>query len=254
MPGSIEFTNKRGLKILFEEDTHKYSSVIDGKEIVYTSVTSVIHKYAKPFDADKIAPFSAKKAGVSVEEIKRQWAEAGKRACIFGTRTHEICEDIILGREPRNSAKDLREEFVFKHAINMAKALKTKVDIISPERPVFDVKLKIAGTIDLLAKSKKDNSYIIIDWKTNATIDSENKYGDKMLFPLEDLADCNFNHYALQLNTYEYLLKYSGEVPFDTPFKRYLIHLTETGGKFIELPEMQSRVKDIIIDHLVNQK
>ena len=41
------------------------------------------------------------------------------------------------------------------------------VDILGIEKIVFDHRLKLAGTIDLFAKSRKDGSYLIIDHKTN---------------------------------------------------------------------------------------
>lgn len=37
------------------------------------SVSGIIKKYSNPFNTDQIAPFSAKKAGVTVKEIKRRW-------------------------------------------------------------------------------------------------------------------------------------------------------------------------------------
>lgn len=248
MPGCSESILPNGVKVKFVEDTHKYSSIIDNKELEYVSVTTLIGKYYDPFDADKIAPFSARKLGKTVEEVKEMWKQSGAEACRFGTRTHEICEDTIRGLSPRNIAESQKEECVFKHAVSMAMKLKESIDIIAPEKMIADSDLGIAGTIDLLGKSRKDGSYLIIDWKTNKEIDTENKYGERMRAPVSHLENTAFSHYSLQLNLYQYLLKHAGYVDKNAKFKMALVHLTMDEPKLIMLPDMQSEVKDILID------
>jgi len=49
----------------------------------------------------------------------------------------------------------------------MAKKFRQSIDILGVEMIVFSPRLRIAGTIDLFAKSRKDGSYLIIDHKTN---------------------------------------------------------------------------------------
>ena len=74
-----------------------------------------------------------------------------------------------------------------------------------------DGKLRIAGQIDLLVK--KGNKIIIGDWKTNKKIelksffDSKTKCSTKMKYPLNNLDDCNYNHYCLQLSTYAWMIQ-----------------------------------------------
>ena len=74
-----------------------------------------------------------------------------------------------------------------------------------------DGKLRIAGQIDLLVK--KGNKIIIGDWKTNKKIDlksffdSKTKTSSKMKYPLNNLDDCNYNHYCLQLSTYAWMIQ-----------------------------------------------
>ena len=74
-----------------------------------------------------------------------------------------------------------------------------------------DGKLRIAGQIDLLVK--KGNKIIIGDWKTNKKIelksffDSKTKSSTKMKYPLNNLDDCNYNHYCLQLSTYAWMIQ-----------------------------------------------
>ena len=71
--------------------------------------------------------------------------------------------------------------------------------------------LRIAGQVDLIVKS--GNEITIIDHKTNKNIDqksgfdSVSKANFKMKYPLNNLMDCNFYHYTLQLSTYAWMLQ-----------------------------------------------
>lgn len=53
----------------------------------------------------------------------------------------------------------------------MAKSFYDRLDILGVEKIVFSPSLRLAGTIDLFARSRKDGTYLIIDHKTNASID-----------------------------------------------------------------------------------
>jgi ATP-dependent exoDNAse (exonuclease V) beta subunit len=252
MPSTSEAINPHNVKIEFYEDTHTYKSIVDGKEIDYISVSTLAGKYFPKFESEKIAGFTAKKRGISTQEVLDEWSKAGKDACIYGTRIHETCEDTILNRPLRNTANTDKEKIVFPFAINIANKFKKELDIIGVEYLVFNEKLKIAGTIDLLAKSKTDNTYYIIDWKTNKSIDVENKYGNKGLYPIQDLDDTNYVHYALQLGLYEYILKSTGYINTDAVVKKVLIHLNETKPQKYELPDMSDHVKNIILENILN--
>ena len=71
--------------------------------------------------------------------------------------------------------------------------------------------LKVSGQIDLLIVDGLDIT--IIDWKTNQKIDKQSFYDKNrksnvmMKHPLNNLQDCNFNHYQLQLSLYAYMLQ-----------------------------------------------
>ena len=254
MPGTSKAKSPSGIEIVFEELTHKYTSEVNGKLIDYTSGTTFIHKFIPEFDpTGVITARCAKKQGVSVEELKKQWSEKGRIATTLGTRCHEICEDIELGREVRNKAQDEKEERMFSNAAKMATAFKQKIDILGVEKIVFSPELQIAGTIDLFAKSRKDGTYLIIDHKTNKSIDQENKWNNFCLEPIKHVPNLNFWHYGLQLNLYAYLLKYGKWVPKDAKFKFFLNHITESEASLIALPDMQLEIRDMMIDFLLKK-
>lgn len=118
----------------------------------------------------------ALKEGLTVAEIKEKWAAKGRESCRLGTRMHETCEDVFLGNKFRNEPENAIEKKRFDNAIAMSRKIKQRLDILGIEKIVFDHELGIAGTIDFLGRSKKDGTYIIIDHKSNAEIDVENKY------------------------------------------------------------------------------
>lgn len=254
MPSCSKAKNPRGVELTFIESDHSYKSLIDGKEISYISVTTILGKYFPPFDpTGEITKRCAIKEGISVEELQAKWKKKGADSCNFGTRVHECCEDIELGRDLRNKPANEREEKTFPNAVKMAQKLRQSIDIIGVEKLVFDDRLQIAGTIDLLGKSRKNGDYLIIDHKTNEKIEQFNTFKKFCLEPISHIADISYYHYALQLSLYQYLLKFGGYIPKDAKVRLFLNHITTEGTKLIELPSLQSEIKDVIIDFLMRK-
>ena len=251
MPGTSTSVNPSGIKITFEETSHKYWSMIDEKRIDYISGTTFVHKFIPFFDEQKISAMVAKKKGVSQQEILDEWHQKRDESCYFGTKVHETAEDVLNSRPLRNIPQNAKEEIVFNRAKSLATKFKNELDILGVEQIVFDHRLKIAGTIDLLARSKKDGSVLILDWKTNSEIKLENSF-EKCLFPINHLDNCNFYHYALQLSLYQFLLSYAGYYPKDTKFKRILIHINAGSGNIVQVPDLTSEIKDMVIAWLTN--
>ena len=81
----------------------------------------------------------------------------------------------------------------------MAEKFRVGLDILDVEKIVFSPFLPkpIAGTIDLLARSRKDGSVLVLDWKTSKTIDRDNCWNKFGLDPIRHIPDLNFYHYSL---------------------------------------------------------
>lgn len=250
MPGTSTSTNPSGIKITFEEKSHKYWSFIDGNELKYISGTTFIHKFIPFFDEMRISAMVAKKRGVSQQEILNEWHQKRDESCYFGTKVHETAEDVLTGRPFRNIPQNPKEQIVFDKAKTFAQKFKSELDILGVEQIVFDHRLKIAGTIDLLAKSRKDGSILIIDWKTNSDLKRENAF-EKCLQPIDHLDNCNYWHYGLQLSLYQYLLTFGGYYPKDTKFKRMLIHINTVDTEVVQVPDLTSEIKDMVIASII---
>ena len=257
MPSCSTAKNPQGVEITFNEQYHSYKSVIDGKEISYVSGTTFLSKFFKPFDpTGEITARCAKRDGLTVEQLKQKWAEKGKKSCYYGTRLHETCEDTLLQRDLRNTPDSPEEDARFKNGIKAAKSILQKFDIIGIEKIVFSHQLPtpIAGTIDLLCKSKLDGSYCIFDWKTNEKIEKDNKYNSFCLDPISYLPDTSLYHYGLQLSLYQFIMEYQHYVPNGTQFKRALIHITSDNAEVIKIPDLTKEIRDLVIYSAANSQ
>lgn len=256
MPGTSKAKNPAGIDIVFTEDTHEYKSIINSKVIDYISGTTFLGQYFPKFDPDgSITARCAKKQGLTVEALRKQWNAKGAESCRLGTRMHETIEDALYGRKLRNIAESEIEQSRFNNAITMAKKIMARADILGIEKIVFDSDLQIAGTIDLLAKSKSAGEYLIIDHKSNDKyLGPGNMFNKFCLEPIGHIPDTPYWHYALQLSLYCYLLKFGNYVPKKAKFRLFLNHVTAKNVELIELPNLQSEIKDLVITYLLKKK
>lgn len=264
MPSSVKAKTPRGIEIVFEEEPHVYYSLLPLKDdagkdykpvrIEYTSGTRFVHMFMPPFDPDgTITANCARKRGVSVEQIKFEWKQKSAESCEMGTRVHATCEDFFYNRACRFQPLTEKEFKLMDAGITAARHIRSKFNILGVEQLVGDERIELAGSIDLLAFDPKENTYWILDWKTNAKIDFDNTFrtGQFMFPPIDTLKNCNAVHYGLQLSTYEFILKFGGYVPRNAAVRRAIIHLTEQGPQFYELPDYSINVRDMMIEKLI---
>lgn len=141
------------------------------------------------------------------------WDEENRKSCERGTKIHEEIENSFY-----DNPKDISmQKFGLGGKFECRKDY-SELDLefgVYPEYLIYresdDGILRIAGQVDLIVK--QGNEITIIDHKTNKKIDqksgfnSATKSSSKMKFPLNNLMDCNFYHYTLQLSTYAWMLQ-----------------------------------------------
>ena len=203
-------------EIKLEESTHKY--ILEGHEdIEFTSVTTCISEFFEKFDKEavayKLVTKIPKYKGRSAEDLIKEWEDAAN----YGTEVHKEIEDYIkLKKTPKLDRAIAGVNWLNKYI------QKSDYDIFS-EVIVYCKELKIAGTVDLLVFDKISKKYSILDWKTSKEIKTDSykmKTGNKA--ETNDLLDCKFNHYALQLSLYRYLLEKKYNIMLDD---QLIIHL-----------------------------
>ena len=109
---------------------------------------------------------------------------------------------------------------------------------------VYTKELGIAGTIDILMMNKNTEEYVLIDWKTSKKIDMNSFNGKKGIKKeTRKIEDCNYNHYALQLSLYRYIL----EEFYNISVTRQLVaHLKDNGVQSHSVPYMKDDIINMI--------
>lgn len=203
------------MPVKFLPQEHKYVSIDPNESINWTSVTSVISKFKEHFDADAIAEKSSKNKkskwyGMKPDDIKNAWKSESDRAITLGTWYHNQRESDILDCSTINrDGLDLK--IVRSIEIDGLKTAPNQKlqDGIYPEHFVY---LKSAGICGQSDRVEIVNGRVdIYDYKTNKEIKKESYknwegISKKMLYPVSHLDDCNYNHYALQLSIYMYII------------------------------------------------
>lgn len=147
------------------------------------------------------------------QAILDAWDEENRKSCERGTKIHAELENSFYkkGKDIDISKYQIGGKFecIKDHnVLDLENGIYPEY-LISRVSP--DGKLRLAGQIDLLVK--KGNKFIIGDWKTNKKIETKSFYNSKtkssvkMKFPLNNLDDVNYYHYALQLSTYAWMIQ-----------------------------------------------
>lgn len=237
--------DKETKDVVYSDEAHVYLDKTDQQK--YVSVTTLIGKYENPFDVFFWSSYKTCEKLMSEEtfhvlketllatkrwtddmieklhldpiifdktrkEIQKGYDDERNKSCERGTKIHSNFEEMYYTSEKQDLKKfGLGGVFTCKKGY-------CELDLEKGVYPEFLVSLKssdgilrVAGQIDLLIKD--GNDIIIVDYKTNKEI-KKHSYFDKnkfsrimMKYPLNNIEDCNFYHYSLQLSTYAYLLQ-----------------------------------------------
>lgn len=238
--------DKQNGTVCFNEDSHVYWNVNDNEK--YISVTTLIDRYAQPFDSEfwsgykaleQLLPTEAwgmeKKSLLTTHKIDKEllttyniseldfnkaqqrildeWDKTNRESCERGTKIHAKLEQSMYDMGANVTLKKFGVGGKF-----ICDKGRTSLDLDNGVYPEYlisymsdDKLLRLAGQIDLLAIS--GNQFWILDWKTNKEIkqksgfNTQTKSTSKMLYPLNNLDDCNYLHYTLQLSTYAWMVQ-----------------------------------------------
>ncbi|MGZ3723751.1 MAG: PD-(D/E)XK nuclease family protein [Bdellovibrionales bacterium] len=221
-----------GLQITFHPEPQDY--LCNGEKL--TSVTTLIHKWFPQFDAEAVAKKKAEREGGSYEALLVEWARKRDDASGFGTKVHLMVDTILQEKDDR-AADQLAESAREKAYLTAIKEALVRIgrgyEFVESEKIIFSPGTKVAGTLDLLLRSKSTGEYVIGDWKTNREIKYTGYRQEMGSGPCERLANCNFNHYSLQASAYGALLTSEGYIPRVESVRGVLLHLTEKNGTVV---------------------
>lgn len=178
----------------FNEEEHKYTV----NEEVLPSTSAMIKQFYKPFNADLISGFVAKKRGITKEKVLKEWQENNKKSTDYGTLIHKYAEDYCLGNKHKDTPLSV---------IKFWNELPEYYELLFVELQMYSNEYKYAGTTDFVLLDTRDNSIVIGDYKTNKDLF---KSYNNMLKPFELMKDSSYNKYQIQLSYYQILLEQLG--------------------------------------------
>ena len=189
---------------------------------------------APNFVQQELVTYNPKYVGKTVEELIGEWDAAAN----FGTAVHKEIEDYINNKNTPTIDKAIA-------GINWLNKYLKKSDFdIFSEVIIYCENLKIAGTIDLLVYDKLNKIYNILDWKTSKSVSSESYKMKKGIKPeTSDLLDSKFNHYALQLSLYRYLLEKNYDITIDD---QIIVHIDNDSVHGYVTPYLVKNIESIL--------
>jgi hypothetical protein len=212
---------QKELQLTFVEDKHIYYMVdTDGKiRSNFPSVSKLIKKFYKPFDADGTALRMCKGDPIEAKKLQEQWREAGNTSTNMGSRVHYILESELVERY--GNYKEVRQpifecdENQIQKGDSMILAGKNFLDLMNERGAILldtemvlgDNELGYTGQPDkfwlMLNKDKTDYGLVVTDWKTNQPKNFQvQHYTGKLYSPFQNYHDTALGHYYLQLPFY----------------------------------------------------
>lgn len=275
-----KIVDKENEEAVFFDDTHEYYEKKTGRKGI--SVTTLIGEYEQPFDGDFWASYKAleqlmdmqtwiqiKKVLLSTkkfdhryitkfnipeeeflkkkQEILDSYEEKKRIACERGTKIHAAIEESLYKKDPSIKKFGIGG-YLDVYEGNYSRELKNGV---YPEYMISysDDDIFLIGQVDLLIIDSKE--VIIQDHKTNSKIDMKSYYNQntkqsvKMKYPLNNLDDCNYMHYTMQLSIYAWMVQ---QIHPDYKIKRLALHWIDhdNNEKFIECEYLKTEVERLL--------
>ena len=114
------------------------------------------------------------------------------------------------------------------------------------EWSIYDLDLKIAGTIDLICRN--DGAFDIFDWKRSEHINVSEHIYSYGINGMYNLGNTRYNKYCLQINLYRYILEKNYGIKVNNMFL-VVLHSAYSEYKVYNIPEKNEEM-DIIVRFL----
>jgi ATP-dependent exoDNAse (exonuclease V) beta subunit len=268
---SIRNSHHRDSNIQFFEKGHKYE-ILDEPGVKYTSVTTWNHTLFEQFDADAVIDAMMKGKGwkeghkywgLSKQQIKNQWNTNRDNVAGAGTDIHFEIEcfnnntslvypytnkELYENYMANNSEKHLFKPLEWQYFINFVRD-NPDLKPYRTEWLVYNESVKISGSIDMVYENP-DGSLSIYDWKRAKNITRINNFNKFALPPqICHIPDSNFWHYALQLNTYKFILEENyGKIIKNLFLVRIHPEAEEKNYELIAIPNLSVEINDLILE------
>lgn len=235
---------------------------------VHISSTGFIHSFFGHFDADDAIKKMRKGRnwnrqnkyyGLTDDEIKAMWEKNRVEASTAGTRMHELIEWFyeFEGKyvseahlEYMADAFDMPELLQFLN-FHRTEVLPRGWKPFRTELRAFSRKHNLAGSVDMIFITP-EGKLVVVDWKRSKEIKTQNRY-QKGLGPLQHLDDCNFFHYSLQLNLYDWMLCSQLDYQVEALYLG-VFHPNQRDYQMIQVPSMQREIQSMLAVRLQEEQ
>ena len=212
----------------------------------FTSVTTFIHKFFPPFVEDDVVARMGKSIADPASEYHQktesQIKEVWRINRNLGTWMHLCIEHILMG--VLNSHHTMLSTLPTEYSYFMGFLEDLQRRSFSPfktEWRIFDRKRKICGSIDALFI--KDGEIYMFDWKRSKEI-RKSSFG--MGFePIQEIPDCNYYHYSLQLNLYKFIIEQNYGIKIKE-MNMVVIHPNQTASIVVPIEDMRPTILKMI--------
>lgn len=275
-----ENSHPRDSSIAFDEGPHLY--YING-ECNFRSVTTFIHDHFNEFDKDltatrmirrkdfwncdrysKYYPMSVDtESGQPVPErtfvdrIIASWDQNASEQSSLGTKMHRNIE-LFYNGEPHDTASTEFGYFLSFHESVSSLGW----EMFRTEMTIWEETSRLCGSVDAIYVNTRKVPKVtlqewsrggpvlhvqLIDWKRSKeiTMNGFNKFGKPPC--AQQLEDCNFNHYKLQLNLYKYILELRYNMIVDS-MAIVVCHPDNNNKSFLkyEMPSCQDMISRMV--------
>lgn len=242
-------------RITFVEKTHTY--LIDGQHTGNISVTGLIKRFKPVFDVEGASLRVAKRRKVSQDVIKEEWSLKNKFSTTLGSILHKYIENFYANKKiaiehalvSEHLQQDQKQELIERLPIlvrhfQQFQLFYSHLICARTELVIGDLdETKICGMVDLLSYNTLTDSFEIIDFKTNKSINVESKYNNILKAPFEDMPDCELSHYTIQLNSYKYIIEKYTNIKI-SGLKIVWLNADNDTFKVFELKNIQEKIKE----------
>lgn len=177
----------------FNPTTHTYTR--DGER--YMSVSKYLERYKNSFDKKTVSFFVAKNSDKKQKDILIEWELNRDCSACYGDSIHKSVQ-LWIDHQKIPNQPHLQE------VVN--KFIELNLENLFSEVIVFSEKLKVAGTIDILQKTK--GGWNIYDIKTTK---DRHKHRGYFKEPFKDIKNSKENEHILQLSMYKKLAESRGK-------------------------------------------
>ena len=189
-----------------------------------------------------------------------------EQSCIDGSAIHLAAENHVINKSilegfdplddfipysPRVTPEPINEKVrVYSNELTKyIDKLLVKFKLEQPEIITWDEELELCGTADLLMSDKETKQYCVFDHKSNRLppFKNANNYGKWAFPPFEYIKDTSYEHYVIQLNLYEFLLRRQGVIPSSQlHVPKALLWVSKDGVRPIIVPDKQELILEMV--------